>query len=619
MSAGFVLRKLSLKGPGVEDARLEFARGLNVIAGPSDTGKTFIVECIDFAMGSGSEPRDIARARSYTSIFLDIEGPDGTTYAFERGLRGGDIRLSVGPDTRTIAAKHDSGGGETVSHILLSLCGLEDKRIRTNAQGKTRALSFRDISPLVIVDEESVITKRSPVLSGQYTEKTAESSVFRMLLTGTDDSGVIARDDPKVLKGRQEGRAEVLAVLLEKTREQLQVREISSTIEDKRDQLRRAESAFEAAGEELAGEQGSVTTLEERRRSAWNALRQIESRTNVLTELQKRFELLQDQYTSDLRRLEAVAEAGVRLGQMKEDRCPVCGALPEHHQHEHQQHEAAPAEVARASRAEAAKTLILLQDLKTTLASNAGEIQHLALQRDIWQKELDQAAGELKTQFQPRLQIAVQKLRELQARRDAVREELELLARADEYETLLADANAPRGKQKRAESVPAVSSGHAEDFSKEAEALLKSWHFPNLDRVTFSEEDLDIVISGEPRRSHGKGVRAITHAAFNLALLRLCDRRQKPFPSFVLIDSPLVVYREPDPGEEQFPVSVKEAFYRSIAEEFKGAQVIVLENDEPPVDLASKANVVLFTGSKAGRWGFIPQPNGSTTKATPNE
>lgn len=309
MKMGFALKNLSLKGPGVEDARLEFGRGLNVIAGPSDTGKTFIVECIDFAMGSGSEPRDIARARSYTSIFLDVEGPDGTVYALERGLRGGDIRLSVGPDTRTIAAKHDSGSRETVSHVLLSLCGLEEKRIRTNAQGKTRPLSFRDISPLVIVDEESVITKRSPVLSGQYTEKTAESSVFRMLLTGTDDSGVIAKEDPKVFKGRQEGRAEVLASLLEKTREQLHEREIASTIDEKRDQLRRAESAVQAAGEDLAGEQGSVTTLEERRRNAWNELRQIESRTNVLTELQKRFELLQDQYTSDLRRLEAVAEA----------------------------------------------------------------------------------------------------------------------------------------------------------------------------------------------------------------------------------------------------------------------------------------------------------------------
>ena len=142
--------------------------------------------------------------------------------------------------------------------------------------------------------------------------------------------------------------------------------------------------------------------------------------------------------------------------------------------------------------------------------------------------------------------------------------------------------------------------------AKRTEGLLRAWRFPNLDRVTFSEEELDVVISGEPRASHGKGVRAITHAAFNLALLQLCHREQKPFPSMVLIDSPLVVYREPDPGEEQFPVTVKEAFYRTIAGAFKETQVIILENDEPPSDLRNDANIVLFTGKGTGRWGFIP-------------
>ena len=120
------------------------------------------------------------------------------------------------------------------------------------------------------MDEESVITKRSPVLSGQYTEGTAESSVFRLLLTGTDDSGVIAKDDPKLLKGRQEGKAEILAVLLENARQQLEQRKIVGTLDEKRDQLARAEAALEAATAELAGEQSSVSALEERRRNAWS-------------------------------------------------------------------------------------------------------------------------------------------------------------------------------------------------------------------------------------------------------------------------------------------------------------------------------------------------------------
>ncbi|MDQ3263103.1 MAG: hypothetical protein M3Y59_05500, partial [Myxococcota bacterium] len=46
-----------------------------------------------------------------------------------------------------------------------------------------------------------------------------------------------------------------------------------------------------------------------------------------------------------------------------------------------------------------------------------------------------------------------------------------------------------------------------------------------------SENDQDVVISGRARGSHGKGVRAITRAAFNLALLRLCIEDERPFPN----------------------------------------------------------------------------------------
>ena len=212
----------------------------------------------------------------------------------------------------------------------------------------------------------------------------------------------------------------------------------------------------------------------------------------------------------------------------------------------------------------------------------------------------------MKTLLQPRLQIAVQKLRDRQARRDACRRGLELLDRAQELEGLLAEASALRKRERASGPSSAVSSGEAEQFSKHVEALLRAWHFPNLDRVTFSEDDQDIVISGRPRGGHGKGVRAITRAAFNLGLLRLCSRDERPFPGMVLIDSPLVVYREPDTGEDVFPHDVKDAFYRSVAAEVIGVQVIILENDEPPTDVRGSANCISFTGTGDGRRGFIP-------------
>jgi hypothetical protein len=141
---------------------------------------------------------------------------------------------------------------------------------------------------------------------------------------------------------------------------------------------------------------------------------------------------------------------------------------------------------------------------------------------------------------------------------------------------------------------------------------LRAWQFPNLIRVTFSEDDQDVVISGQRRSSHGKGVRAITHAAFNLAILRYCRARSMPHPGVVLIDSPLIVYRQPDQGEGNFSRDVKDAFYRSLAGACSDSQVVILENNPPPTDLGSTVNIVEFTGTAHGRFGFIPksQPDG---------
>jgi DNA repair ATPase RecN len=53
------LRHLCLTGPDKKPACVTFGHGLNVIYGASETGKSFIVEALDFMLGSSTELRDI--------------------------------------------------------------------------------------------------------------------------------------------------------------------------------------------------------------------------------------------------------------------------------------------------------------------------------------------------------------------------------------------------------------------------------------------------------------------------------------------------------------------------------------------------------------------------------
>ncbi len=607
---GFKLIRLSLTGPGLEEAIIPFSEGLNVIYGPSDTGKTFIVQCIDFIFGGKAVPKAIPEAKGYDKISLVISPWDSPVeLKLTRSLKGGELMLfAEGQPSRKLSEKHKANSVDCVSRFLLGLTSLDGKQVRTNKNGKTGPFSFRDLSRLVIVDEEEVIGERSPYLSGQFILKTKERSVFRLLLTGVDDSSIIVSEDSKISEARNEAKVEVIKKLLYESIKELDEMGLqldeSAVKQANEDVLRK----LEGVKAEISAEQDAISALERKRRSLWEDYKRSQSQLAVLSELCTRFDLLSDQYRSDLKRLEAISEAGGRLAQMPEERCPVCGALPEFHREDHVL-DPPIEELARSCTTEALKIQALIEDLSETNRSNDFKIKAKTEYAQRIHTELIEANNTIKDELQPRFQTVATKIRELTDKQLVFLRALYLYESVGGFRTLLRVLAEEKHQKPDKDAFTNLSVSAAEEFSKEVEAVLREWKFPDLDRVTFSESDDDVIISGRKRASHGKGVRAITHTAFNLGLLRFCRNQSMPHPGLLVVDSPLVVYRQADdqnsdPGDESFSTDVKEAFYRSLSAAV-GIQVIICENDDPPADLS--ANIIHFTGTNEGRYGFIPK------------
>lgn len=608
---GFHLTRLALTGAGLADAEVGFAPGLNVISGPSDTGKTFILQCIDYMLGARDVPVDIPEAAGYDTVILQIRAlADDATYTLSRGLRGGAFRLLRPDDSATILREqHAAEREDTLSHFLLQLTGLSGKRVlQKKTTSETRTLSFRDLAHLTVVSEEDIMRARSPILSEQRFAWTANKAVFRLLLSGVDDSAIVAGEQSQVSRARVDAKEEVLQQLASRARTQLSEIGVTEDATSLREQLGRLETAYGDAESRLASLGASVGELETRRRDAWTRLRQIDSRLEVLRGLSERFALLRSQYTSDLHRLDAIAEAGFRLDQLSTERCPVCGALPEFHDESHRSDRATPDAVVDASASEATRIRSLVSDLDATRREVGEESRRLSEEKATLEGTVSDLASTLAANLRPQARELTETIRATRDTRDRVRQALDLYAQLEQVETIaegLDDGSPSASTQASAD----ISAGDAEAFAQEVEQRLRAWNFPGLDRVTFSEADWDIVISGRRRTSHGKGVRAVTHAAFTTALLAYCDGRQLAHPGFVVMDSPLVVYREPDANDPTMPADVKRAFFRDLATTFAGRQAIVLENEEPPEDLAEidQINMIRFTGTTSGRAGFIPR------------
>jgi hypothetical protein len=604
---GFSIRELVVEGQGKPDAAVAFERGLNVIVGPSDTGKTYIFQCLDFVLGSTQPPKGIPQAKGYETVRLLIRDSDGRDITLERSLRGGDIRWSSEDrEDVVLEAKHSTENPENISTVLLEASGLSGKKVRTNASGETRSLSFRDLAHLAFVDEESVMTDRSPLQTGQWTTETAESRVFRLLLTGEDDSSVVAREKPAIRKARRAERSELLQTLISRMRTSYDDVARPESIDVAAKVLVSREADADEASRALANVQDAAGAVEERRRQAWSELRTYQSRADVLRELQTRFDLLKTQYETDLDRLASIAEVGLRIDQTPAERCPVCGARAEYQEHEHAVEQESPSDVRASCEAERAKIATLMADLEETVATNADDLAKEMAGAEDRSAQLSSLDTDLAEALRPRVAAAAEAFRQAEHRVREAEHGVQLLRYEGELRQLLTTTSEKPSRQFKKLPSPKVASGEAEEFAKEVERLLDAWDFPEAGRVTFSEEDQDIVINGRRRASFGKGVLALTHAAFSLALLRFCLNLDLPSPGFAAIDSPLVVYREPDPEEGAFPVGVKDNFYRTIARAFSDAQIFIFENEMPPGDLGDDANIIKFTASSSGRRGFIP-------------
>ena len=131
------------------------------------------------------------------------------------------------------------------------------------------------------------------------------------------------------------------------------------------------------------------------------------------------------------------------------------------------------------------------------------------------------------------------------------------------------------------------------------------------------EKKYDLIIDGKLRTDNGKGVRAVTHAAFKVALLLFCHDKGLPHPGFIVLDTPLLTYRDPmknpklgelsEDEKELAKTSLKQRFFEHLDSIRDLGQFIILENIDPPVDVENLAHVHLFYGmAGGGRNGLFP-------------
>lgn len=605
---GIRLNSLRVSGPGKPSAELNFRAGANYISGESNMGKSFILECLDFMLGSEKKPEEIDEARGYTSVSLEFEALQGGSYTLERALQGGEFKLYRGyvDDRRPwseaqILSSSSASQDENISSLLLRLCGFPPAKLRMNARNKTQNLTWRSLTHLFVLNETRIISDNPPSLPpGAAVRKPALQAALKFVLTGVDDSNLVSMPDPKESRANREGQREAYQrVVQEVGREMKRHEAVLLEIP-----VANLELEFEAATAALTESTEGLRALQDEKRAL---LRERESRRTKLRstrETMRRFGLLREHYESDLRRLHFLGEGDHFFGQLRLTRCPTCN-VPMTPEHEHAAQAPQALTYALAIAEEMRKVEGYLRDLEGTVANL--EAQAVRQEEEVREVEASCEA------FDVTLKAFAAQHRERQG--DIARLTRARIAKqeANNAWTLRAlyssrvDELARPFRQTRSQERYGIDGVALRRFADVIGETLRRWNFPLRGVVEMNDQSLDFRVDGRGRSANGKGYRALLNSAFVLSVLRYCDEYALPHPGLLILDSPLTTFRQDQKIAAEDRDRVRESFFADLLALPDRHQVIVLENAEVPDDVRGRLNHIEFSREKPGaRPGFFP-------------
>ena len=325
--AGFYIKKVIAKSIAKGDASITFGKGLTIIQGRSDSGKTCVANCIDFIFG-GSVDKPFKDTAKYDGVTMIVASNDSDEEViFHRTVGKNQVEVSseiAGIESGTYDVNYRKGAkNPPLNEVWLKLIGIQSEvMIVANARFETKRLTWRNLLRVLYLDEGRVDDIGSIVEpKHRYMENTLFLSALLYLITGRTFTEIDAQEKKEIKKARRKAVREYVN------------RKIQDAAERK-EQLENNLHIFEGA--DIEGQIAQATTLlQETQRKIDLALAEsqkilasileMEERAAECDVLLNRYNRLAAQYKADIQRLSLIVEGEEAYREVPQStKCPYC-------------------------------------------------------------------------------------------------------------------------------------------------------------------------------------------------------------------------------------------------------------------------------------------------------
>lgn len=619
----YYIKKIKIHTDNGITSELPLTRGLNIIYGRSNTGKSLILDCIDFLMGSKGRNENNRSDESVSykklskpelkirkiSLCIDV---DGNEIFLSRNIDLNEINVSssvpyIEPGTYSIGK--GTKKKPPINQVWLRLLGIQNDEIKIaqKADGSPQGLTLRTFRHFFLINETRIFGENSILKNGNgYDKNIPIPTISSLIYLATGKSFAILKDDNELSETVATTKKSTAKMMFDRNTRALaglnkviflnadegkSVSEINQDINNLLSQISSAEDVLGKAIEESRTLSVSISAIDEQ-----------------LVEcgmLKDRYASLRTQYESDIRRLTFIAEGDIRSENIpKKVYCPFCNGVLKKEQSE---------SYVEAAVCEVEKIEMKINDLRSADADIDRETEALSNKLNELVVERMRLQTLINCDLQPQIDELRKKLISYTAalEKAKAKEMIDAFSKIlnEQFESIIAEASADTKENPKFNISAQMSEYMTSTLSKHLETILKACNYYNFVGARFDESLCDVVVNGSDKMSQGKGFRAFLNAVMAIAVQEWLDDCNLYSPHLLVMDSPILSLKEKeeDVGTEVTTNSMRSGLFEYMVNHQKNRQTIILENEIPNIEY-NGVNLIHFTKTDGdGIYGLVSE------------
>ena len=593
----FQLIKLIVSSENFKESIINFSPGLNFILGPSNTGKTLLVEYIDYVLGGDSE-KVKHNNFGYYLITLELQTSNNYIVSLSREINNSKITVtSNDPSIKSGTYSKNKDSINNINTILLSLIGINEipKILRTQ-KGETSLLSWRAIRHLFLLKQDNIDANNSILLNPSGYNGTLSPSALLYLINRYDANEIIKQESPEIQKAKKES----VTFYINKQIDYLHKKKHSIEKLLSENENTNIDKEISIVKDSLIATQNliSETTL-----TNTKIFENIQNKNDKLIKnksIINSFISLEEQYHSDIDRLNFIISGHTHISPNEVTMCPICSSKVKN-----------PIEngLVISAKAELQKLNTDLYNLslaKNTIQGKIDNLNNELAELNIQKEELDKKISAI---LSPKL--------------DMLKNELDTLIKIstakgeiNNINVLLELYQVELEKQEQEITTKEIQYKIKEKYTSEIltpfkhilkNAIIHS-KFENTGKIDFNLTSFDIELNNKPKTSFaGGGYTSVLNTLTAFCMFKYLLENNGLAPNFFIVDSALSQLSETEFKDDS--LTIKTGFLDYLYTNSENKQIILIEHKEkiPKKFLKYKdINIIEFTKDKNhDRYGFL--------------